>query len=36
MGLASERPVTIDDRSMIATSFPQFMPLMTGLGADIA
>jgi 3-phosphoshikimate 1-carboxyvinyltransferase len=35
MGLASERPVTIDDRSMIATSFPEFMDLMTGLGAVI-
>ena len=35
MGLATERPVTIDDRSMIATSFPEFMDLMTGLGAQI-
>jgi 3-phosphoshikimate 1-carboxyvinyltransferase len=35
MGLASEKPVTIDDRSMIATSFPEFMGLMTGLGAEI-
>jgi 3-phosphoshikimate 1-carboxyvinyltransferase len=35
MGLASERPVTIDDRTMIATSFPEFMDLMTGLGAVI-
>lgn len=35
MGLASEKPVTIDDRAMIATSFPEFMPLMTGLGALI-
>jgi 3-phosphoshikimate 1-carboxyvinyltransferase len=35
MGLASEKPVTIDDRAMIATSFPEFMDLMTGLGAEI-
>ncbi len=35
MGLASEKPVTIDDANMIATSFPQFMGLMTGLGAEI-
>ncbi|WP_018013258.1 3-phosphoshikimate 1-carboxyvinyltransferase [Sinorhizobium medicae] len=35
MGLASERPVTVDDATMIATSFPEFMGLMTGLGAKI-
>jgi 3-phosphoshikimate 1-carboxyvinyltransferase len=35
MGLASEHPVTVDDRSMIATSFPEFMGLMAGLGAHI-
>ncbi|NKL08550.1 3-phosphoshikimate 1-carboxyvinyltransferase [Rhizobium leguminosarum] len=35
MGLASEHPVTIDDAAMIATSFPEFMQLMTGLGAKI-
>ncbi|RUM18421.1 3-phosphoshikimate 1-carboxyvinyltransferase [Rhizobium vallis] len=35
MGLAAEHPVTIDDAAMIATSFPEFMPLMTGLGAWI-
>ena len=35
LGLASEKPVTIDDANMIATSFPEFMGLMTGLGADI-
>jgi 3-phosphoshikimate 1-carboxyvinyltransferase len=33
MGLASEAPVTVDDVSMIATSFPEFEPLMRGLGA---
>ncbi|MBZ9896012.1 MULTISPECIES: 3-phosphoshikimate 1-carboxyvinyltransferase [unclassified Mesorhizobium] len=35
MGLATEKPVTIDDANMIATSFPEFMSLMTGLGAEI-
>lgn len=35
MGLASEHPVTVDDSRMIATSFPEFMGLMTGLGAKI-
>ncbi len=35
MGLASTKPVTIDDCSMIATSFPEFVPLMRGLGARI-
>ena len=35
LGLASERPVSVDDQSMIATSFPEFMDLMTGLGAEI-
>jgi 3-phosphoshikimate 1-carboxyvinyltransferase len=35
MGLASEKKVTIDDRAMIATSFPQFMGLMRGIGAEI-
>jgi 3-phosphoshikimate 1-carboxyvinyltransferase len=36
MGLASQEPVTVDDETMIATSFPQFRPLMAGLGADFA
>ncbi|MEJ6784062.1 3-phosphoshikimate 1-carboxyvinyltransferase [Aminobacter sp. Piv2-1] len=35
MGLASEKPVTVDDQTMIATSFPEFMGLMAGLGAEI-
>lgn len=35
MGLAAEKPVTVDDRTMIATSFPEFMGLMAGLGAEI-
>jgi 3-phosphoshikimate 1-carboxyvinyltransferase len=33
LGLAADRPVTIDDAGMIATSFPQFRSLMEGLGA---
>jgi 3-phosphoshikimate 1-carboxyvinyltransferase len=32
--LASRKPVTIDDASPIATSFPGFVPLMTALGAE--
>ena len=36
MGLASEKPVTVDDETMIATSFPQFRPLMAALGAAFA
>jgi 3-phosphoshikimate 1-carboxyvinyltransferase len=36
MGLASRAPVTVDDGSMIATSFPNFGELMSALGADIA
>lgn len=35
MGLAAEKPVTVDDRAMIATSFPEFMGLMAELGAII-
>jgi 3-phosphoshikimate 1-carboxyvinyltransferase len=35
LGLASERPVQIDDGTFIATSFPGFVELMRGLGADL-
>ncbi|MFD1702620.1 3-phosphoshikimate 1-carboxyvinyltransferase [Methylopila henanensis] len=35
MGLAAERPVTVDDATMIATSFPTFFDLMGGLGGDL-
>jgi 3-phosphoshikimate 1-carboxyvinyltransferase len=35
LGLATEKPVMIDDANMIATSFPEFMGLMKGLGAEI-
>jgi 3-phosphoshikimate 1-carboxyvinyltransferase len=33
MGLASQKPVTVDDVTMIATSFPEYQDLMHGLGA---
>jgi len=33
MGLASDQPVKVDDTSFIATSFPDFIPMMRGLGA---
>jgi 3-phosphoshikimate 1-carboxyvinyltransferase len=36
MGLASERPVTVDDSTFIATSFPAFVPMMRGLGAELS
>src|SRR5215468_1135700 len=36
MGLASEKPVGIDDASFIATSFPGFSSLMRGLGAELS
>ena len=35
MGLASDQPVTIDDESMIATSFPTFKPALRQLGASL-
>ena len=36
MGLASDKPVGVDDAGFIATSFPGFVPLMQQLGADFA
>lgn len=36
LGLSAKAPVTVDDGSMIATSFPEFVPLMTKLGAELA
>lgn len=36
MGLAAEKPVTVDDTTMIATSFPEFGDLMRGLGARMS
>ena len=35
LGLASERPVQIDDAAPIATSFPGFVEMMTSLGAKL-
>lgn len=35
LGMASEQPITADDCRAIATSFPNFMGLMEGLGAHI-
>nr|WP_249211691.1 3-phosphoshikimate 1-carboxyvinyltransferase [Gluconobacter cerinus] len=34
-GLAAQKPVHIDDTAFIETSFPGFVDLMNGLGADI-
>ena len=36
LGLGARAPVTVDDVSMIATSFPGFVALMTKLGAELA
>jgi 3-phosphoshikimate 1-carboxyvinyltransferase len=36
LGLVANEPVRIDDARLIATSFPDFLPLMTGLGAAFA
>ncbi len=36
LGLAARNEVTIDDESMIATSYPDFFAHMTALGADIS
>ena len=36
MGLATNKPMTVDDASPIATSFPVFEPLMAALGAQIS
>jgi 3-phosphoshikimate 1-carboxyvinyltransferase len=35
LGLGAERPVSVDEPGMIATSFPGFGALMAGLGAQI-
>ncbi|HEY4134423.1 MAG TPA: 3-phosphoshikimate 1-carboxyvinyltransferase [Alphaproteobacteria bacterium] len=35
LGLAADKPVTVDDGGPIATSFPDFGALMAGLGAQI-
>jgi 3-phosphoshikimate 1-carboxyvinyltransferase len=36
MGLAADKPVKVDDTAFIATSFPDFIPMMRGLGADFS
>ncbi len=35
LGLAADKPVTVDDAAFIATSFPGFADLMRGLGGDL-
>ncbi|QGX97405.1 3-phosphoshikimate 1-carboxyvinyltransferase [Roseovarius faecimaris] len=35
LGMATQNPVSVDDGSPIATSFPIFEPLMASLGADL-
>ena len=34
LSLVARRPITVDDRAPISTSFPAFLPLMAALGAD--
>ncbi|HET6839403.1 MAG TPA: 3-phosphoshikimate 1-carboxyvinyltransferase [Bradyrhizobium sp.] len=34
MGLAADKPVKVDDTAFIATSFPDFIPMMRSLGAE--
>ncbi len=36
LGMASARPMSVDDRDTIATSFPTFLPMMNKLGGEIA
>lgn len=36
LGMGAQKPVSVDDASPIATSFPIFEPLMAGLGARIS
>lgn len=36
LGLSSRAPITVDDASPIATSFPIFAPLMAALGAKLS
>jgi 3-phosphoshikimate 1-carboxyvinyltransferase len=35
LGLGASEPVTVDDVTMIATSFPGFAALMTSIGAEL-
>lgn len=36
MGLAADKPVKVDDTAFIATSFPDFIPMMHSLGAEFS
>jgi 3-phosphoshikimate 1-carboxyvinyltransferase len=36
MGLSSDKPVKVDDTAFIATSFPDFIPMMRSLGAEFS
>ncbi|NKB53260.1 MAG: 3-phosphoshikimate 1-carboxyvinyltransferase [Rhizobiaceae bacterium] len=36
MGMASQKPVSVDDTFMINTSFREFVPLVNSLGADLS
>ena len=36
MGLAADKPVGVDDTAFIATSFPDFIPMMRSLGAEFS
>jgi 3-phosphoshikimate 1-carboxyvinyltransferase len=36
MGLASDKPVNVDDTAFIATSFPGFVEMMRGIGGELA
>ena len=36
LGMAAQAPVSVDDAAPIATSFPAFEALMTGLGARVS
>ena len=36
MGLAADKPIKVDDTAFIATSFPDFIPMMRSLGAEFS
>jgi 3-phosphoshikimate 1-carboxyvinyltransferase len=36
MGLASEKPVAVDDAGFIGTSFPGFLDVMRKLGGNLS
>jgi len=36
MGLASEKPVQVDDTAFIATSFPGFVEMMRRMGGELS